>query len=90
MKEKPEPTEHDLVARVQGVLPDDPAAVHKGPVAGAEVAHAPGVAEPLEDGVDPGDPVAVHDNVVRLERPDGHSLGVQRSKLAPARPHTST
>ena len=58
--------------------------VHEGAVARAEVADAPGVAEPLEHGVHAGDAVGVHDDVVRLEGADGHSLGVQRSKLPPA------
>ena len=83
-EQQAEPTEEDLVARVQRPLADDPSSVHEGAVARAEVADAPGVAESLEHGVHAGDPVGVHDHVVRLEGSDGHSLGVQRSQLPPA------
>ena len=83
-EQQAKPAEDDLVARVQGALANDPSSVDEGAVARAEVADAPGVAESLEDGMYAGDPVGVHDQVVRLEGSDGHSLGVQRSKLPPA------
>ena len=57
--------EEDLVAGVQRPLADDPPAVHERAVARAEVADAPRVAEALEDGMNAGDAVRVHDHVVR-------------------------
>jgi len=67
---------------VQGSLADDPASVHEGTVARAEVADAPSVAESLEDGMHARDPFGIHDHIVRLEGSDGHPLGLQRSKFA--------
>jgi hypothetical protein len=90
VEEQAEPAEHDLVARVQRALADDPSCVDERGVARAEVADAPGVAEALERGAHSVDPVGVHDHVVRLERSDGHSLRVERAQLPPASAHTST
>ena len=82
MEQQTEASEDDFVARVEGSLADDPSSVHERAVA-SEVADAPGIAESLEHGMDAGDPVGVHDHIVRLEGSDGHSLGVERSKLTP-------
>ena len=88
VEQEAEPSERDLVAGVQRALADDPVAVDERAVAGAEVADAPRVAEPLEHRVHARDAVAVDDEVVRLERADRHALRVQRAKLpAASAPH---
>jgi len=83
-KHQPEPSEQDLVPRMERVLADDPASVDERAVAGTEIANAPRVAEPLEDGVDSGDTVLVHDHGVGLDGSDRHPLPFERSHLASA------
>jgi hypothetical protein len=83
VEQESESPENDLVARVQGLLADDPSSVHEGAVARAEITDTPAVAESLERGVHARDPVGIDDHIVRLERSDGHSLRVQRAQLTP-------
>jgi hypothetical protein len=77
VEQRTESPENDLVTRVQGSLADDPSSVHEGPVARAEVADSPRVAESLEYGMHPGDPIRVD-----AQTSNGASLAPDRMAVA--------